>query len=74
MATATATRSPQAQPADVPYDLTVDLFARVAESGLIPLDRRVDLLDGWPGQSESSSVPRRRGTASEVGKGGGTAR
>jgi Uma2 family endonuclease len=32
--------------ADLPYDLTIDLFARMVESGLIPQDRRVFLLKG----------------------------
>lgn len=46
MATATEARTPQDQAADVPYDLTVDLFARMVESGLIPRDRRVFLCEG----------------------------
>lgn len=32
--------------ADMPYDLTIDLLARMVESGLIPQDRRVYLRDG----------------------------
>ncbi|MGC8641908.1 MAG: hypothetical protein ACP5XB_18735 [Isosphaeraceae bacterium] len=36
----------QAPTADVPFDLTIDLFARMVESGLIPRDRRVDLQNG----------------------------
>jgi Uma2 family endonuclease len=32
--------------ADVPYDLTIDLFSRMVESGLIPQDRRVFLRNG----------------------------
>ena len=35
-----------ASTADVPYDLTIDLFVRMVESGLIPQDRRVFLSDG----------------------------
>ena len=31
---------------EIPYDLTVDLFSRMVESGLIPRDRRVLLLNG----------------------------
>lgn len=40
MATSTEAPSMQAQAAEVPYDLTVDLFARLMESGLFPSDRR----------------------------------
>lgn len=46
MATATETPPVQAPPPDVPFDLTVDLFSRMVESGLIPQDRRVYLRDG----------------------------
>ncbi|WP_158633675.1 Uma2 family endonuclease [Tautonia sociabilis] len=46
MATATGSRSPQETTAEVPFDLTVDLFARMVEAGLIPSDRRVYLLGG----------------------------
>jgi len=37
---------------DVPYDLTIDLFSRMVESGLIPCDRRVFLLEGKLGGHE----------------------
>lgn len=41
MATATEIQSPShATEADAPYDLTVDLFSRMVESGLILRDRR----------------------------------
>lgn len=33
-------------PTEVPFDLDVDLFARMVESGLVPRDRRVFLLEG----------------------------
>jgi len=46
MSTATVVAPSQAPTADVPYDLTIDLFSRMVESGLIPQDRRVFLLDG----------------------------
>jgi Uma2 family endonuclease len=48
MPTAPATEAvpSQAPAADVPYDLTIDLFSRMVESGLIPQDRRVFLLNG----------------------------
>ncbi len=46
MATATEAQAPQAQAARMPYDLTIDLFSRMVESGLIPQDRRVFLSDG----------------------------
>jgi Uma2 family endonuclease len=46
MATATETPPQLAPEADVPYDLTVELFSRMVESGLIPRDRRVYLRDG----------------------------
>src|SRR3954470_21431201 len=31
---------------EIPYDLTIDLFSRMVESGLVPGDRRVFLLNG----------------------------
>jgi Uma2 family endonuclease len=46
MATATETLSPLASSADMPFDLTVDLFSRMIESGLVPRDRRVFLRAG----------------------------
>ncbi len=46
MSTATVVAPSQAPTADLPYDLTVNLFARMVESGLIPRDRRVFLSDG----------------------------
>src|SRR6516165_1646411 len=46
MSTATVITPSQAPTADVPYDLTIDLVSRMVESGLIPQDRRVFLLDG----------------------------
>ena len=46
MSTATGVAPSQAPKADVPYDLTIDLFSRMVESGLIPQDRRVYLLGG----------------------------
>lgn len=46
MSTATAVAPSQAQGADVPYDLTIDVFSRIVESGLIPRDRRVFLING----------------------------
>src|SRR6516162_4434650 len=46
MSTATVVAPSQAATADVPYDLTIDLFSRMVESGLIPQDRRVFLRDG----------------------------
>ena len=46
MSTATVVAPSQAPTADVPYDLTIDLFSRMAESGLMPQDRRIFLLDG----------------------------
>ena len=46
MSTATLVAPSQAPTADVPYDLTIDLFSRMVESGLIPRDRRVFLSDG----------------------------
>ena len=46
MSTATEAASPLAPAADMPYDLTIDLFSRMVDSGLIPADRRVFLLHG----------------------------
>jgi Uma2 family endonuclease len=46
MSSATETAPSQASAADVPYDLTTDLFSRMIESGLIPQGRRVYLQDG----------------------------
>ena len=46
MSTATVVAPSQAPAADVPYDLTIDLFSRMVESGLIPPDRRVFLTNG----------------------------
>jgi Uma2 family endonuclease len=46
MSTATVVAPSQAPTADVPYDLTVDLFSQMVESGLIPRDRRVFLING----------------------------
>ncbi|MBI1325170.1 hypothetical protein GC170_18555 [bacterium] len=47
---ATVTKpEPQARtdiPAIVPYDMTVDLFDRIVEAGLLPHDRRIFLWDG----------------------------
>src|SRR5262245_7854202 len=37
---------PKAQVANLPYDLTADLFSRMVELGLIPRERRVFLRDG----------------------------
>jgi Uma2 family endonuclease len=45
-ATATEAAPLQAPAADVPYDLTIDLFSRMVESGLIPSDRRIFLHKG----------------------------
>lgn len=44
----TATESPPRLPlaADIPFDLTIDLFSRMAEAGLIPQNRRVYLQNG----------------------------
>jgi Uma2 family endonuclease len=36
----------QASTGNVPYDLTVDVFSRMVESGLVPQDRRVFLREG----------------------------
>jgi hypothetical protein len=46
MSIATEAASPPAPPSDVPFDLTVGLYSRMVESGLIPQDRRVYLHDG----------------------------
>jgi hypothetical protein len=46
MATVTEAAPAQAPAGGVPYDLTVDLFSRMVEAGLIPRDRRVFLLKG----------------------------
>jgi Uma2 family endonuclease len=46
MDTAIETGSVQAPPVNVPYDLTIDVVSRMAETGLIPRDRRVYLQDG----------------------------
>ena len=46
MSTAIQAPPPQAPTADAPYDLTVDLFSRMVETGLIPRDRRIYLQDG----------------------------
>ena len=46
MSTATMVAPLQVPTADVPFDLTIDLFSRMVESGLIPPDRRVFLNNG----------------------------
>jgi Uma2 family endonuclease len=46
MSTATVVAPSQAPTADVPYDLTVDLFSLLVESGRMPRDRRVFLRNG----------------------------
>ncbi len=46
MAPATEAQPSQAPAAEVPYDLTIDLFSRMVESGLLPQDRRVFLYNG----------------------------
>jgi Uma2 family endonuclease len=46
MSTAIAVAPSQVPTADVPFDLTIDLFSRMVESGLIPQDRRVYLQNG----------------------------
>ncbi len=46
MAIATEAQAPRAQTARAPFDLTIDVFSRMVESGLIPQDRRVFLHDG----------------------------
>jgi Uma2 family endonuclease len=46
MSIATEVAPSQAPTADMPYDLTIDLFCRMVESGLIPRDHRVFLSNG----------------------------
>ncbi|MFO0953534.1 MAG: Uma2 family endonuclease [Isosphaeraceae bacterium] len=46
MATVTQSARPEAPSADAPYDLTVGLFSRMVEAGMLPRDRRVYLQDG----------------------------
>ena len=46
MSTATVVAPSQAPTADMPYHLTIDVFSRMVESGLIPQDRRVFLSNG----------------------------
>src|SRR3954447_12439349 len=46
MSTAIDAAPAEALAVDIPYDLTIDLFARIVESGLIPHERRVYLRDG----------------------------
>jgi Uma2 family endonuclease len=46
MSIATLVAPSQAPAAYTPYDLTIDLFSRMVESGLIPRDRRVFLSNG----------------------------
>ena len=46
MSTATVVAPSQAPTAEVPYDLTIDVFSRMVESGLIPPDCRVFLSSG----------------------------
>ncbi len=46
MATVTETPTIPTQAAEAPFDLTVDLFSRMVESGLLPRDRRIFLHDG----------------------------
>jgi Uma2 family endonuclease len=46
MSTATMVAPSQVPTADVPFDLTIDLFSRMVELGLIPQDRRVFLANG----------------------------
>ena len=46
MSTATEPPPRQGSAVEVPYDLTIDLLSRMVESGLIPPDRRVFLLQG----------------------------
>jgi Uma2 family endonuclease len=46
MSTTLETPPLKAPPSDAPFDLTVDLFTRMVESGLLPPDRRVFLLNG----------------------------
>jgi Uma2 family endonuclease len=46
VATAIEAHPPRDQARERPFDLTIDLFSRMVESGLIPGDRRVFLQDG----------------------------
>lgn len=46
MATVTEAPVVPSQAAVVPFDLTVDLYARMVETGLIPRERRIFLRDG----------------------------
>ncbi len=46
MSTFTEAAPSQAPPCDIPLDLTIDLFSRMVETGLIPPDRRVYLQNG----------------------------
>ena len=46
MSTFTEVAPSQAPPCDIPLDLTIDLFSRMVQTGLIPPDRRVYLQDG----------------------------
>jgi Uma2 family endonuclease len=46
MSIATLVAPSQAPAADVPYDLTIDVFSRMVESDLIPRDRQVFLSNG----------------------------
>ena len=46
MSTAIEAPPPRTSSGDVPYDLTIDVVSRMVESGLIPQDRRVFLLEG----------------------------
>src|SRR3954454_13872830 len=46
MSTAIDAAPAEALAVDIPYDLTIDLFARIVETGLIPPGRRVYLRDG----------------------------
>lgn len=45
---ATATGAAPVLETSVPFDLTVDLFSRMVEAGLLPRDRRLYLWDGRP--------------------------
>lgn len=46
MASAVETPVPKAPPAEAPFDLDIDLFTRMVETGIIPRDRRVFLRNG----------------------------
>ncbi len=46
MATVTEAPPPPVPTTDAPFDLTIDVFARMVEADLIPRDRRVYLRDG----------------------------